>query len=1170
MKSLLLFFVIYLPGTWLFAQAKNNDTIITQPGAGIHTYAVVVGISTYESSGMPQLAYAHKDALFFADYLKSKSGGEVPDDNIRLLINENATYAAIYEALDWLLTTCKKDDLVYFYFSGHGDMETNTIYKLGFLLSYNTPRTNYINNAVRIEDLNNIANTLSIKVNAKVVLITDACHSGKLAGSDYRGMYLVGDQLRIVQNKEIRITSCAPDQLSAEDEGWGGGRGVFSYYLVNGLEGMADANQDKIVSVNEIKTYLDTALTADALLVQKAMKQNPVIKGNSVFKLAAVDDSSLTALKKKSDPLVLGQGMEPMVGGSLTPLPVQPQTWFFNLLLQQAPEELIDFKALNKAAKENIAFTALQMLADSARKRFLLGNTDSTQMARELQRISQLEQTLRQNKDALNRFNNKLAVVLSDRGQEIINRFLEGDAAELERRRYYNSRSNGYDVYPPMFAVALRLTSPDNYLYQLLQIKLHYFTGVAARLKIPTVDNPAALIDTALAEQTKAFQLEENAAYIHNELGTLALLKNQPAAAEKSFIRATQIAPQWVVPWTNLAGLYTLKTKTYPQSAQAVQTAISLQPEFQGAYINKAVLKEKQGALLSAEELFRKSIELNSRHYLPFERLGFVYMHSTQYALADSFFYEADKRKKGFHVPDKIPLALNIVASPEFETIWACNWDSADIDKNDVMGQFVLGMAAFKAGNDLAAEQKFKQVIGLDKSNPLAFHYLGILLYRQKRWQEADIIFKLAISYFLDTTALNAYVHDRSLKMKNTNSRDCIGQEFRHNAYPGIEDHYFAGTLYQQWNHYAEAEQQYRQIISADPGALGGYYLLWAMLEAMGRYKDAEEAVRSYGSVNKQAGINELNSFYKRMTTRFPDSGDWFYKAGLFLYGIAAANPDAFPYDVKIVEPDTHAEQFINNTAYVNHVMLFIKLPGIRNEILPAKDIFQPFTNGIENFKKADSLLQDEEAIADINYKTGDLYVWQGLAAKAAPFYKKSIDFKPDNANTRLKLVDIYDLSFQFSNAMDQLDSLYRRHEINFDKQLLMAKYYIHESRFTEALVLLKDAKQVHPYTIPAIADLNGRLLLLSGQPKQALGFYKNFLLANPGDAGTMYSIAGIYAKTGNTAEAWRWLEMAMAKGFNYGWVLQFDKTWDKYRKQAKWIALQKRFPPRQYVNTDA
>ncbi|HTE13195.1 MAG TPA: caspase family protein, partial [Chitinophagaceae bacterium] len=147
MKSLLLHLILFIPGASLLAQA-NNNVAVNKP-AGANTYAIVVGISKYESAGIPQLEYAHKDALFFADYLKSKAGGSVPEENIRLLVNDSATYAAIYDALDWLLTTCHKDDLVYFYFSGHGDMENSTIYNLGFLLSYNTPRTNYINNALR-------------------------------------------------------------------------------------------------------------------------------------------------------------------------------------------------------------------------------------------------------------------------------------------------------------------------------------------------------------------------------------------------------------------------------------------------------------------------------------------------------------------------------------------------------------------------------------------------------------------------------------------------------------------------------------------------------------------------------------------------------------------------------------------------------------------------------------------------------------------------------------------------------------------------------------------------------------------------------------------------------------------------------------------------------------
>jgi hypothetical protein len=280
---------------------------------------------------------------------------------------------------------------------------------------------------------------------------------------------------------------------------------------------------------------------------------------------------------------------------------------------------------------------------------------------------------------------------------------------------------------------------------------------------------------------------------------------------------------------------------------------------------------------------------------------------------------------------------------------------------------------------------------------------------------------------------------------------------------------------------------------------------------------------------------------------------------------MAAIAPQSFPYDKKKIAPDTHVESYLIS-GFARPAEEQATLPAINESIRAAGYIDFPRTDGIAYLNKADSLLKnDEDALADINYKMGDLYVWQGLAEKAPPYYRKSVYLKPDNANTRLKLIDIYDTIYQFSNALDQLDSLYRRHEINFDKQLLMAKYYIHESRFAEASGLLHTAQQIHPYKIPAIADLNGRMQLLSHHPKQALGFYKDYLLLNPGDGATMYTIACIYAQTGNSADAWKWLEMAMDKGFRYGWVLQFDTTWDKYRRQGQWIALQKRFPVKQY-----
>ncbi len=283
-----------------------------------------------------------------------------PEENIRLLLNENASYTAIYNALYWLLETCNKNDLVYFYFSGHGDIENTTIYKLGFLLAANSPRSNYINNAVRIEDLNNIANTLSVDKGAKVVLITDACHSGKLAGNDNRGNFLVGDQLRTVKGNEVRITSCGPDQLSNEDERWGGGRGVFSYYLVKGLEGLADDSKDQAVTLDEIKNYLNTSLAADKILAEKVNKQTPVVKGPVDTRLSKVDPAVLTVSQPSVSRVMVQMGEGD--AAPLTSLGISPQGYLFGLIGKNNIEQLVDFNKLYSLPVDKIPFAFITML----------------------------------------------------------------------------------------------------------------------------------------------------------------------------------------------------------------------------------------------------------------------------------------------------------------------------------------------------------------------------------------------------------------------------------------------------------------------------------------------------------------------------------------------------------------------------------------------------------------------------------------------------------------------------------------------------------------------------------------------------------------------------------------------------------------------------------------
>jgi hypothetical protein len=132
-----------------------------------------------------------------------------------------------------------------------------------------------------------------------------------------------------------------------------------------------------------------------------------------------------------------------------------------------------------------------------------------------------------------------------------------------------------------------------------------------------------------------------------------------------------------------------------------------------------------------AEELFRKSIKLNSRYYVPFENLGYTYYYSTQYALADSFFYESELRKRGYHFTTRQVMGPPVPES--FTPFYYCDFDTLDIGPQDAIGQFVWGLKLMLDSNFTGAEKHFKISIANDKYNPLAFHYLGKLLYDQNR-----------------------------------------------------------------------------------------------------------------------------------------------------------------------------------------------------------------------------------------------------------------------------------------------------------------------------------------------------------------------------------------------------------------------------------------------------
>jgi len=231
----------------------------------LQRWALVVGISKYKDTNVPRLQYASADAKAFQQWLVSPSGGAYDPNHIKLLCDEQATSAAIRDALfNWLKQPIE-EDLVTIYYAGHGSPESPDNLKNLFLLPHDVDYSKIGSTGFPMWD---IETSLKRFIRAKrVVIIADACHAAgvgqqfDIARRAGRGMKVnpIGNglaSLSSIGESVCVLSAAAASQYSQEGERWGGGHGVFTYYLLQGLHGKADSNGDGTVTVGELTPYV--------------------------------------------------------------------------------------------------------------------------------------------------------------------------------------------------------------------------------------------------------------------------------------------------------------------------------------------------------------------------------------------------------------------------------------------------------------------------------------------------------------------------------------------------------------------------------------------------------------------------------------------------------------------------------------------------------------------------------------------------------------------------------------------------------------------------------------------------------------------------------------------------------------------------------------------------
>lgn len=1157
MRSLFLFslFIFYTAAT--FAQDKTS----TRPG---ETYAVIIGISDYGAGGIPHLKYADRDAMAFASYLKSTAGGSLPEEHIKLLVNDQATLLNIDIALRWLLQTCHEGDIAYFYFSGHGDVENSTINPAGFLLCYNAPVNNYNINSLEVRRVNDVANTISRATNGNIIMITDACHSGKLAGSENAGSLLVGTELAKVKNREVRITSCAANEKSLEIDDLAGGRGLFSYHLLNGFYGAADSVSDGVVTLAEIRKFLNQALSNDPSLKYNNMKQSPVVEGRDDFKLAKIDPAAKAALINQLS-VTLPARTVPETEELTEPLPLA--NYFFDQLKKYNIDDLVRDAPASLQTAANI----LQYFVTGLKK------MDTTAVShRNLDRFTSIladPEFESQKTD----FANRLASVMDDRGQAVINLYLNGDESELQKRMYTNSSQFTYDVYPKMFALARILIGNENiFMNRILEVKQYYFAGVATRLKMFTSKNPASVLKEALVWEQKALALEKNGSFIYNEIGVIYKFQGNNILAEKNFLQAIKLLPKWGIPKLNLAAVYVSRKET-AKALQAIQEAEQTQPALYNIRTAKGYLMELKKDMLQAEELYRNAISINNRYYFPYERLGYVYMNTSRYAMADSFFHEAAIRKTGIH--------FNWINNPEDPSFaWVLpprpprhvSCPDARRDTLNIYYLFYLADSAYKTlkypydstlnDNTYAfAEKYFRKIIQLQPDNYLSFHYMSEMMYRRQNWQAAEQYLNWAIVHYTDEEKFVINCDYEYQQYLTSNPGNACWVNYYKSAYPwnlrNGEYNLQLALLHETWEHTNEAADNYRKFIYKDPSSrIYELSHLAVLYEKAGLYRETEATLKdgllftNNNFQNKSFLSLELDRFYKRTMNRFPEDPEWKYKSGNFLYAAVRETPEGYPMH------GYHVDSFSYRLKYQELPFDF----HTRQKILV---LSEPRRRAIEYLlQAAASPHSDSNTFADIYYKTGDIYAMLHEPDSAAGYFKSSLQLRPDNANTRMNLATADSASGQLVDAMNQLDTLHMLKALNAEQQTTLAEFKIYSNNRTGADSLLSKSAYAIPYANRRIVDLQGLFYTQSGNHAMALNYYKELLKLNPNDSDALYNIARTMELSGKPIESLKWLEKSLDSGFRYYAVLNTDPAWTKARSTGKFQSLLKKYEPKVYI----
>ena len=261
--------------------------------------ALLIGISEYEP-GLAPLPNAVKDVEAMRRVLVNPEMGNFAEADVTMLKNPPRQH--MEDAIYNLYANRDQDDLVLFYFSGHGV----TVESGDFYFSTSITRKNQgkliPTSAVAATNVHSWMNQSKSK---RLVVILDCCFSGAFAkGLTAKDSGTIDLQQYLGGEGRAILTASTSTQYAFESDGLE--LSIYTHYLVEGIEkGAADIDGDGLIAVDELHRYAKSkvqeaspAMTPEfypfkdgyRIFLAKSPKDDPSLKYRKEFDNIALED----------------------------------------------------------------------------------------------------------------------------------------------------------------------------------------------------------------------------------------------------------------------------------------------------------------------------------------------------------------------------------------------------------------------------------------------------------------------------------------------------------------------------------------------------------------------------------------------------------------------------------------------------------------------------------------------------------------------------------------------------------------------------------------------------------------------------------------------------------------------------------------------------------------